>query len=415
MEAMLKESESSIEHLLARNVERVVDKGHLREALRSGRKLRIKLGIDPTTPDLHLGHAVVFWKLREFQELGHKVVLIIGDFTAQVGDPSGKTRTRPPLTEAEVRRNMRDYLVQAGMVLDVRKVEVRYNSEWLDKLDGKKMLQLLAVLTTQQILEREDFRKRLDARQPVHLHELLYPVLQAYDSVAIKADVECGGTDQLLNLLVGRTLMERMHLPPQDVLTTPLLEGLDGVRKMSKSLKNYIALTDEPGEMYGKVMSIPDSLIVRYFWLTTDVPEKEVQGFERALANRRVNPKEVKSRLASEIVARYHGADAARGAAERFEKIFSKRELVGDLPILVLHKEKAAETVPRLNALKVAAVEIVIASKLSRSKSEARRLVVQGGLRVNNEAYKNPTELVFVRTGDVVKVGKKNFFRVKVV
>jgi len=411
---MRKADEARIEQLLTRNVEHVIDKGHLKEKLRSGKKLRIKLGIDPTSPDLHLGHAVVLWKLREFQDLGHTIVLIIGDFTAQVGDPSGKTRTRPPLTEAEVKRNMKDYIAQASRVLNMRKVEIHYNSEWLKKLDGKKMLQLLASLTTQQILEREDFQKRLGANQPVHLHELIYPVLQAYDSVAIKADLECGGTDQLLNLLVGRTLMGRRELPPQDVLTVPLLEGLDGVRKMSKSLKNYISLSEEPHEMYGKVMSIPDSLIVRYFWLTTDVAEREIKDFEFKLANRQVNPKEVKSRLAFEIVQRYHGEKAAQAAIERFDTLFSKGELSGELPTLVLQSAKAAEAVPALEAVKIPAVEIVVASKLAESKSEARRLVLQGGLRVNNAAYKNPAELVFIRTGDAVKIGKRHFFRVKV-
>lgn len=410
----MKADKKQIQNLLSRNVEEVIDKEHLTKALQSGKKLRVKLGIDPTSPHLHLGHAVVLWKLREFQDLGHTAVLIVGDFTAQIGDPSGKTRTRPPMTSAEIQKNMRDYVEQASKILDPKKIEIHYNSEWFASEGIDSIVRLTSAGSMQQILRRADFKKRLSAKQDVTLLEVLYPLLQGYDSVKISADVELGGTDQLFNVLMGRQVQRHYGMKEQDILTVPLLEGLDGVRKMSKSLNNYIALTEAPEEMYGKIMAIPDPLIIRYFWLATDLPEEEIKKFEQALKNRKTNPKEVKSKLAFEVVSRYYKRKAAEKAAERFEKMFSKGELEGELPFLTLKAADAAEKVPEFGAVKMTAVDIVLASGQVKSKSEARRLISQGGFSVNNSPRKNPAELISTRTGDAVKIGKRHFFRVKV-
>ncbi|MCR4322496.1 MAG: tyrosine--tRNA ligase, partial [Candidatus Azambacteria bacterium] len=253
--------EQKIREILERGVEDVIVKEHLEAALRSGKKLRVKFGIDPTSPDLHLGHAVVLRKLKALQELGHTIVLIIGDFTATIGDPSGKSKTRPQLTAEDVGKNMRDYLDHAGRIINIKKAEVRYNSEWLEKLGGVKMLELLSLVSVSQILERDDFAKRLREHQSIRVHEMLYPIIQAYDSVMVQADLECGGTDQTFNMLMGRTLMDRMGKPPQDVLMVPLIEGTDGKEKMSKSLGNYIGISDAPQDMFGKIMALNDELI----------------------------------------------------------------------------------------------------------------------------------------------------------
>jgi len=386
-----------IERLLGHNVEETINKEHLRAALLAGKKLRIKLGIDPTSPDLHLGHAVVLKKLREFQDLGCVAVLVIGDFTAQIGDPSGRDKTRPNLTEAEIKENLKNYLKQAGAIIDLKKAEVVNNSKWLKELHGAKLLQILSLMTVQQIIERDDFQKRIAAHQPVRMHEIFYPIMQAYDSVAIEADVELGGTDQTFNLMTGRTLMERLDMKPQDVMTLPLLEGLDGKRKMSKSLGNYVGLTDLPADMFGKIMSLPDALMGKYFALCTDIPEKEVASLKKAL-----KPKDLKERLGFEIVREYHGEISARAAREQFEKLFSKKEMPDDLPEL------------KLKGSKMTALDIVLAAGGATSKSEGRRLIEQGGFELGGENINNPQAVLNLKSGQVIRLGKKRFFRVKV-
>lgn len=384
----------AIKHLLTRNVEEVIDRAHLERRLASGEKLRVKLGIDPTSPDLHLGHAVVLRKLKEFQDLGHQIVLIIGDFTGRIGDPSGRDKARPSLDEREIKENMEKYLGQVKKIIDVKKAEVVYNSQWLKKLDGAKLLELLGLLSVQQIIERSDFRARLEAHESIRMHELIYPVLQAYDSAQVRADVEIGGNDQTFNLLAGRTLMERLGMKPQDVLTASLLEGVDGKRKMSKSLGNYIGLTEEPGDMFGKIMSVPDKLVHKYFMLCTELDEKEIQSLEKTL-----KPRDLKARLGFEIVKLYHGEAAARGARENFEKVFSKKEAPEDLLAL-----KAG---PGITAL-------LLVSKVIKSRSEARRLIQQGGFDIDGTQIKDPNKPLEFHGGEVVRIGKKKFFRISV-
>ncbi len=398
---MTKVNEQKIEHLLTRNVEKVIERGHLAAALRSGKKLRVKLGIDPTSPDLHLGHAVVLWKLREFQELDHTIVLIIGDFTAQVGDPSGRSEARKVLSKKEIATNQKKYVAHAGTILDIKKVEIRHNSEWFATEGMEKLIQLASAGSMQQVLRRADFRKRLRADQDVTLLEVMYPLLQGYDSVKVEADVELGGTDQLFNLLMGRRVQRHFGMGEQDIMTTSLLEGLDGVKKMSKSLGNYISLDEKPAEMFGKIMSVPDSLIVRYFTLATEVPEPEIKEFERQLANRKVNPKKVKERLASEIVKRYHGEKAAEKAAEKFTTLFSKKEIRG-------------ADMPGLEVGEMSLVDVVLKTGIVRSKSEARRLIAQGGVHIDGKSLKDPQAAPSFSGGETIKIGKRHFFRAKV-
>lgn len=382
--------DQKIKEVLERGVEDVIVKEHLEAALRSGKQLRVKFGIDPTSPDLHLGHAVVLRKLRAFQQLGHKIVLIIGDFTATIGDPTGKSKTRPPLSAEDVGRNMRDYLDHAGKIIDIKKAEVRYNSEWLEKLGGVKTLQLLSLVSVNQILERDDFTKRLREHQSIRVHELLYPILQGYDSVMVQADLECGGTDQTFNMLMGRALMERMGQAPQDVLTVPIIEGTDGKDKMSKSLGNYIGIFDVPADMFGKIMSIPDELILKYFWLCTDVSQDELDDYQKRIAEG-ANPKDIKMELGKTIVALYHSKDAASVAAEEWEKKFSKKESVIE----------AREFKSAGGALKTVLVE----SGLAESGSAAVRLVEGKSVLVNGAVEMDWKKEVV--PGDIIQAGKK--------
>jgi tyrosyl-tRNA synthetase len=387
--------EEKIEHLLSRNVEEVIDKDHLRSALQSGKKLRVKLGIDPTSPDLHLGHAVILRKLREFQDLGHMAVLIVGDFTGRIGDPTGRVEARKPLTDETVKENMKNYLAQAGKILDIKKAEIAYNSKWFEKEGIKELVQLASAATFQQVLRRADFKKRIDADQDITFLELLYPLFQGYDSVKIKADVELGGTDQTFNVLMGRRVERHFGLPEQDIMTLALLEGLDGVKKMSKSLGNYIGLSEIPEDMFGKVMSLPDFLTSKYFMLCTDLSGEDVKKLEEELG-----PKELKEKLATEIVMLYHGAAAAKKAQAYFEKVFSKREAPDDAPKL------------KLKSKTMSALDIVVASGVLKSKSEARRLIEQGGFEFNEKIIKDPLEKISAKGGEVVRIGKKNFFTI---
>jgi tyrosyl-tRNA synthetase len=387
-----------IEALLSRNVEEVIDEGHLRAALLSGKKLRVKFGIDPTGDKIHIGRAVVFWKLKEFQDLGHKIVLIIGDFTAQVGDPSDKLEKRPFLTAAQVKKNLKNYLPQIGRIIDLKKTEVHYNSEWLAALNFQEISELAEAFTVQQMVERRNFKDRWDAHKEISVREFLYPLMQGYDSVAIKADVELGGNDQLFNLLAGRKIQERYKQKPQDILVNKMLLGTDG-RKMSTSWGNVINIVDAPDDQFGKVMSVRDDQIPNYFHLATGVSDRDIKKYVDGIKGGD-NPKKVKEILAFEVVKRYHGEKAARAAAENFTKAFSRREVPDVVPTLKIANGT------------ILPVDLIIASGVFKSRSEARRLVEQGGFDVDNRPCRDPQPALVLRGGEVIKVGKKRFFKV---
>ena len=391
-------NKEKIETLLSRNVEDVIDGGHLRAALLSGKKLRVKFGIDPTGDKIHIGRAVALWKLREFQDLGHKIVLIIGDFTAQVGDPSDKLEKRPFLTAAQIKKNLKNYLAQIGKILDLKKAEVRYNSEWLAKLNFQEISELAEMFTIQQMVERRNFKDRWEAHKEISLREFLYPLIQGYDSVAIKSDVELGGTDQLFNLLAGRKIQERYKQKPQDVMTNKMLLGTDG-RKMSTSWGNVINIIDTAENQFGKVMSVRDDQIPNYFHLATDVSEKEIKKYVDGIKGGD-NPKKVKEILAFEVVKRYHGEKKAHAAAESFAKIFSRKEIPDAIPTL------------KIDSGTILPVDIIVASGVFKSRSEARRLVEQGGFDVDNRPCRDLQSPLVLKGGEVIKVGKKHFFKV---
>ena len=396
-------SEDLVKKILERGVEEVIVKAHLGKALRSKKELRVKLGIDPTAPDLHLGHTVVLRKLRQFQDAGHKAVLIIGDFTALIGDPSGRSEGRPQLTEADIAKNMKNYLEEAGKVLDMKKAEIRYNSEWYKDKGVGFLFELASRFTVARTLERDDFQKRLKAKRDISMLEVLYPLLQGYDSVAVKADVELGGTDQKFNLLAGRRVQRRYGLPEQDILTTPLIEGTDGVKKMSKSLGNYIALSEKPKDTYAKLMSVPDDLMYKYATLLTDWSGERLEQLNKDRlhpADAKHSPKEWKQMLAKEIVGMYHGQSAAKKAQSEFEKVFQK----GGLP------EDVEEV--KLAGKKLKAVDVLVQTKLAASRSEARRVVEQGGMQLNDKVVSDPESLLTLTEGAVIRRGKRRFVRI---
>ena len=391
-------------HIIASGAAQIVPESALLDKLKRGTPLNIKLGVDPTAPDIHLGHAVPLRKLRQFQDLGHQVTLIIGDGTALIGDPSGRNTTRPQLTSEQIKANAQTYVDQAFKVLDPEKTTLRYNSEWLLALDMEGLLKLTANFTVARILERDDFHNRYTNNQPISLHEFLYPVMQAYDSVVIEADVELGGNDQLFNLLAGRELMEKMGMEPQVCLTLPLLEGTDGVQKMSKSYGNYIGLTDEPADMFGKVMSIPDELMVKYFRLASTLPVGEIDAIERGLAADELHPNKVKRSLARNIVEAYYDADAAAAAEGQFDLVFKKHALPDNIP------EYAADLTPNDQGT-VYVAKLLVDAGLAGSAGEARRLIDGGGVKIDGEplpakAYNvEPDRLA----GAVIQVGKRKY------
>jgi tyrosyl-tRNA synthetase len=375
---------------------------------RVGEPLRVKLGIDPSRPDLHLGHAVVLRKLRQFQELGHLPVLIIGDFTGRVGDPSGQSETRPFLSEEEIQKNAETYLDQAGKVLDMKRLEVRRNSEWLAKMDMGDVLRLTSLYTVARMLERDDFRGRYREGRPISIAEFLYPLMQATDSVAVRADVEMGGTDQIFNLLVGREIQKEYGQEPQVVFTMPLLLGTDGTRKMSKSFENHVGLTDPPEEMFGKIMSIGDELIVHYFRLCTALEPAELDRIERGLTDGSLHPAEQKRRLAREIVRLYHGDDASVAAEQWFDRVHKDREIPEDIeaiPIPATAVKDGKVWLPRLLA----------EAGLAASNSDARRLIEQGGVRLDGEPITDPDAELPRKdlSGKVLQVGRRKFVRLK--
>jgi tyrosyl-tRNA synthetase len=389
-------------HIIESGAEQIVPRGALLEKLETGRSLRIKLGVDPTAPDLHLGHAVPLRKLRQFQDLGHTVVLIIGDFTALIGDPSGRTATRPPLSWEQIESNAQTYIEQAFRILDPDKTELRRNSDWLGKLDFADLLRITSKFTVARTLERDDFANRYAEQKPISLHEFLYPVAQAYDSVAIEADVEIGGTDQLFNLLAGRELMEKQGMEPQVCLTLPLLEGTDGVQKMSKSYGNYIGLTEAGDEMFGKVMSIPDTLMPKYYRLCTPLGVDEVDRIEAELAAGAAHPNEAKRHLARAIVALYHGPEAAVDAEAAFDRVFKRHEAPDDVP--------SVEIAPAPNMHLPALLKDL---GLVASNAEGRRIIDGGGVRIDGQpvpsgCYDLPWSDL---EGRVVQAGRRRFAR----
>ena len=393
-------------HIIQSGTDTIVPQDLLLEKLKRGTALNIKLGVDPTAPDIHLGHAVPLRKLRQFQDLGHHVTLIIGDGTALIGDPSGRNSTRPQLTREQIAVNAQTYVDQAFKILDPEKTTLRYNSEWILDLKMEDLLKLISNFTVARILERDDFHKRYTGGLPIALHEFLYPVMQAYDSVVIKADVEIGGSDQLFNLLAGRELMEKMGMEPQVALTLPLLEGTDGVRKMSKSYGNYIGLTDEPNDMFGKVMNIPDELMVKYYRLASTESVAKIDEIEAGLAADELHPNKVKRALARNIVAAYYDEAAAEAAEADFDLKFKAHGFPADAPVF------DADLTPGEDGM-VYFAKVIVDAGAAQSVSAARRLIDEGAVRVNGEAlaaksYNLASESL---KGAEVQVGKKRFFK----
>lgn len=387
--------------LIRRGVAEIVPEDELKQklyrAIKENRPLRVKLGLDPTAPDIHLGHTVVLNKLRQFQDLGHEVHLIIGDFTGRIGDPSGKSETRKQLTEEEVQVNAATYKEQIFKVLDKDKTVIHFNSEWLMPLNLVDVLNLAGKYTVARMLERDDFEKRYKEGLPIGIHEFMYPLMQGYDSVALKADVELGGTDQKFNLLVGRNLLKEYGMEPQIALTMPILEGTDGIQKMSKSLGNYIGVNEDAYEMFGKTMSIPDELITRYFELLTMVAQEEIDTMKKAMQEGKSNPRDVKMRLAREIIAIYHSEEEAQKAQERFLLVFSQRDIPEDIPEVIVD-EKELWLPKFLNE-----------QGMVDSTSDGRRMIKQGAVKLNGE--KCEEENVQVENAMVIQVGKRKFIR----
>lgn len=398
----MKTDRETLDELLSRGVAEVIVREQLEKKLLSGQKLRIKFGIDPTGDLLHIGHAVALLKLKEFQDLGHTVILLIGDFTAQIGDPTGRNAERETLSQEQVEKNMKTYLDQAGTILNIKRVEVRYNSEWFSKMDLGDFLGLAELVTFTQLGQRADFKKRIAAGGDITLKEFVYPLLQGFDSHMLEADVEIGGTDQKFNLLMGRPIQEKyLHKKgPQDILMVPLLEGTDGVKKMSKTAANFIALTDTPAEMYGKVMRVSDSLIWKYFELATRVSARNIEALKEEVA-RGGNPRDAKMRLGREIVSLYHGEKKALEAEQYFISLFQKKEVPEEMPVIHVSKKKWS------------VIDLLLESKLVASKSEARRVIEQKGLCVNDVIIDDIlTTLSVPERGLVLKKGKRHFVKI---
>lgn len=389
--------------LITRGTEEILPEDGLIEKLRSGRPLRVKAGFDPTAPDLHLGHTVLLTKLRQFQDLGHEVLFLIGDFTGRIGDPTGKNVTRKPLTEEQVQQNAKTYQEQVFKVLDPSKTRVVFNSEWMSKLSSTQMIELTAQSTVARMLERDDFEKRYKSGQSISIHEFLYPLIQGYDSVALEADIELGGTDQRFNLLMGRELQKHYGQEPQTVITMPILEGLDGVQKMSKSLGNYIGVTERPGEMFRKLVSIPDDIMWRYFELLSLRSTQEIEGFKQQVADG-ANPRDIKMELAREIVARYHGEEAAASAHKGSGNQLNEGELPEDMPHVVV-------TYSGIDAAPIASV--LNQAGLVNNSAQAKDLLKNGRVKVDQEVVEPSTMLAFGNTY-TIQAGKRRFATVEV-
>ena len=375
-------------------------KKKLEKSVATNTPLIVKLGLDPTAPDIHLGHTVVLRKLKLFQDFGHKVIILIGDFTARIGDPTGKSVTRPPLTEEQVITNAKTYQEQIFKVLDPEKTEVRFNSEWLSKLDFADVLKLASKYTVARMLERDDFHKRYTEGRPISIHEFMYPLMQGYDSIALKADVEFGGTDQTFNLLMGRHLQGEEGMPEQTIITMPILEGLDGVQKMSKSLGNYIGISEAPSEMYGKAMSIPDELMMRYFMLVTDMSIEEQEQLSKDLESGAAHPRDVKMKLSHTIVRLYHGEEAANFGQDEFVRVFQKHAMPTDIPEYKVAITEEPVFVPQL----------LSDAGLTASNGEARRSIKAGAFKIDGE--KCNEEHIVLKDGMVLQVGKRKFIKI---
>jgi len=395
--------DEQLEYLAKGSVD-LIEKNDLKAKILRGKPLTVKVGFDPTAPDIHLGHTVVIRKMRHFQQMGHRVIFLIGDFTGMIGDPTGKKATRPALSQDEIMANAETYRRQVFKILDPETTEVRFNSEWLGALGAEGMIKLAAKYTLARILERDDFRKRFEARQPIALHELLYPLSQGYDSVALKCDVEMGGTDQLFNLLVGRDLMREYGQEPQVVLTMPLLEGLDGVEKMSKSLGNYIGIDEEPGSIFGKIMSISDELMWKYYLLCTDLTPAQVAGQRQRVESGEQHPMDAKKALAKSIIKDFHDEAAAEAADAEFRRIFSERQAPTDIEETTL----AASDEPQL------LTKIITTAGLAESNKDAQRLIAQGGVLVDDAKVDSTRHALDATAGKsyLLKVGKRRFAKV---
>jgi tyrosyl-tRNA synthetase len=388
--------------IIKRGADELIVDAEMRKKLESGRKLRIKFGLDPTAPDLHLGHTVVLNKMRQFQDLGHTVIYLIGDFTSMIGDPSGRNATRPPLTREQIDTNAKTYFAQASLVLDAEKTEIRYNSEWCDPLGARGMIQLASRWTVARMLERDDFTKRFEGNVPISVHEFLYPLIQGYDSVALKADVELGGTDQKFNLLVGRELQKQYGQEPQCILTMPLLEGLDGVEKMSKSKNNYVGITDKPSDMFGKLMSISDDMMWRYIELLSFQPRDVIVAWKKEIGDGR-NPRDIKVGFAQEIVERFHSRSAAEAALQDFE---SRHH--GGIP------DEMPEVTLIASGTGIGITHLLKQAGLTPSTSDATRMIEQGGVRLDGEKVTDKALSVAKGATVVAQVGKRKFARVTV-
>ena len=410
--------------IIAKGADEIIGIKELRTKLdrakHTGRPLTVKLGLDPTAPDIHLGHTVVLRKIRQFQDLGHKAVIVIGDFTGMIGDPTGRSKTRRQLTRGEVAANAKTYEEQIFKVLDKDKTEVRFNSEWLSKLDFMDVIHLSSKCTVARILERDDFQKRFKEHESIGLHEFFYPLMQGYDSVELKADVELGGTEQRFNILMGRELQRNYGQESQAAIFMPVLEGTDGIEKMSKSLGNYIGINECPNDIYGKTMSIPDNLITRYFELVTDIHPDGLAAIKADLSSGKVNPRDVKMRLAREITALYHGHEAAVSAENHFKAVFQRRELPENIREFGITENMfadiAADGVENQNkeSKSVDAVRLLLSAGFASSSSEARRLIAQGAVRVNGVKI-DSLIITGLKNGDIVQAGKLKFLRVRLI
>lgn len=381
----------------------VIPQEELRKKLQQDKPLKVKLGMDPTAPDLHLGHAVVLSKLKQFQDLGHEVIFLIGDFTARIGDPTGKSKTRPPLTEKEIAHNTTTYFEQVSKILDPKKVTIRFNSEWLDTLTSKDLVALCAKVTLARLTERDDFAARIAKHESIGFHELLYPLFQGYDSVALKADVELGGTDQTFNLLMGRYLQEQYGQEPQVIMTTPLLEGLDGVNKMSKSLGNTIGLTEPANQAFGKLMSISDTLMWRYFEVLLLIPSHEIHVMQEQVAAGTTHPMQLKKQMAHDIVARFWSKDEADSAQENFEALFQKKD----------YSQATALEIPEKTANPLWIVDLLKLIGAVQSSSEAKRLIESGAVKIDDSAITDFKANIAWKSGMYIKVGKHRIFQLK--
>ncbi len=388
--------------IIKRGTVEVIEEGELEEKLKRGMPLRIKAGFDPTAPDLHLGHTVLIQKLKHFQDLGHTVLFLIGDFTGMIGDPSGKSETRKPLSREEVLKNAETYKRQIFKILDPERTQILFNSQWMDRFSAADFIRLCSRYTVARMLERDDFNKRFQEGRPIAIHEFIYPLVQGYDSVAMRADVELGGTDQKFNLLVGRTLQRQEGMEPQVIITMPLLEGLDGIHKMSKSLGNYVGIEEAPGDMFGKLMSISDELMWRYYELLSDRTMAEIERMKREIKNGSLHPKKVKEDLAWEITARFHGKDEADRAREEFNRVFSRHSLPSDIPVLSLGNREDTDL-----------ASVLVDAGLCKSRSEVKRLCRQNAISVDGARIVDPLYSLLPLEGEkVIKVGKRRFLKV---